>query len=557
MRCLAASLLLVCALTAVPSLAQGSASGNDPSAQVDEIFSRWNKPTSPGCALAVFKDGQIIYRRGYGMADLDHDVPIRPDTVFHVASMSKQFAAASILLLAQEGKLSLDDDVRKYVPESPNFGVPITLRHLIHHTSGMRDQWDLLILAGWRYSLDLITDEDVLSVFSQQRDLNFPPGSRYMYSNTGYTLLAQVVKRVSGKSFREFTEERIFQPLGMKSTHFRDDHAEIVKKIAYGYETGKGGAFKLSVTQFDTVGATSLLTTVEDMALWDENFYHPRVGGPDFTAQMLERFRLSNGEQIDYAMGLVVGKYRGLSTVDHAGSDAGYRSDMIRFPDQHFTVACLCNAAEAHPDQLTRKVADIYLAPMLAPPDPAPSAEAGVQIPESKLQEKVGLYWSADGDETIRLIVHEGKLCVAGRDDQLELVRIAEDRFRPPDSNRVFSFGIRQLQGTRTLTVGSPGGKPRNFEAVKPWDPGAYKLAAFAGSYRSEEIEPIYRIQVKSGKLVLHRLKFKDDPLDPVLHDLFTGDTGSLRFTRTKQGRISGFLLNNGRIRNFRFRKQP
>lgn len=557
MRWLAIFPLFTCSLTLIPCLARDNVAPDGPAEQVDELFARWDKPSSAGCALAVFRDGQIIYQRGYGMADLDHDIPIRPDTVFHVASMSKQFTAASILLLAGEGKLALDDDVRKYVPESPDFGVPVTLRHLIHHTSGVRDQWALLTLAGWRYSLDLITDEDILRVFSRQLNLNFPPGAKYMYSNTGYTLLAQVVKRISGKSFRQFTQERIFGPLGMKSTHFRDDHAEIVKNIAYGYEIGKDGSFKLSVTQFDTVGATSLLTTVEDLALWDNNFYHPRVGGPDFPSRMLERFRLTNGELIDYAMGLVVGKYRGLSTVDHAGADAGYRSDMIRFPDQHFTVACLCNAAESNPSQLTRKVADIFLVKALAPPEPEPSTKAVAHILESKLKENVGLYWNADGDEVIRIILEDGRLRVAGHKRSLELEQLGEGRFRLQDSSQVFQFGIKQPQGSKTLTVGSQDDKAVKYEAVKSLTPRASELVAYAGAYRSEEIEPLYRIQVENGKLVLRRLKFENDALEPVLHDLFTGDIGSLRFTRNKQRRVSGLLLNTNRIRNFRFRKQP
>ena len=308
------------------------------------------------------KEGHVIYKHGYGMANLDHNVTITPSTVFHVASMSKQFAAASIVLLAQQGKLSLDDDIRKHIPELPDFGSRITIRHLIHHTSGLRDQWNLLGLAGWRYSLDLITDEDVMSVVTSEKDLNFKPGEKHVYCNTGYTLMAIIVKRVSDMSFREFTTKNIFEPLGMMKTHFRDDHAEIVKNNAYGYEPEKGGSFRLSNTNFDTVGATSLHTTVEDLALWDENFYHPRVGGVSFLEQMLQRGRLDDGETLDYAFGLVLGKYKGLRTVDHAGGDAGYRSDMTRFPDQHFSAAVLCNSADTSPTSLVRKVADMFRA---------------------------------------------------------------------------------------------------------------------------------------------------------------------------------------------------
>src|SRR5690242_20564478 len=251
----------------VASTAHAQSLTPDVTKRVDGIFAKWDHHDSPGCALGVYRDGNVVYKHGYGMANLNDDVPITPSTVFHVASMSKQFTAASIVLLAQQGKLSLDDDVHKYIPELADFGAPITIRHLIHHTSGLRDQWELLELAGWRYSLDLITDDDVMSVISRQKSLNFKPGSRHLYCNTGYTLLAQIVKRVSGQSLREFTLSRTFRPLGMNNTHFRDDHAEIVKNQAYGYVRDRANSsFRLSVTNFDTVGATSLLTTVEDLA---------------------------------------------------------------------------------------------------------------------------------------------------------------------------------------------------------------------------------------------------------------------------------------------------
>jgi CubicO group peptidase (beta-lactamase class C family) len=282
--------------------------------------------------VSVIQNGSIVYERGYGVADLQHDAPISPTTVFHVASMSKKFTAAAILLLEQQGKLDLDEDIRRYLPEMPKFSGPITIRQLMHHTSGLRDQWDLLNLAGWRYSEHLITDDDIMSLLTRQKELNFKPGERELYSNSGYTVLGQIVKRTSGVTLREFTTKNIFEPLGMKNTHFRDDHTEIIKNNALGYEPAKDGeSFRQGNTQFDTVGATSLHTTVEDLALWDENFYKPRVGGPNFAAQMLERGKLNNGEQQDYASGLAIAKYKGLEMVHHGGTDAGYRADLVRF----------------------------------------------------------------------------------------------------------------------------------------------------------------------------------------------------------------------------------
>jgi CubicO group peptidase (beta-lactamase class C family) len=528
----------------------------DPSTQVDRLFARWDRTVSPGSALAVMKDGRIIYKRGYGMADLDHDVTITPATVFHVASVSKQFTAAAVLLLEQDGKLSIDDDVRKYVPELPDFGLRITLRHLLHHTSGLRDQWDLLGLAGWRYSLDLITDEDVLALMARQKDLNFKPGERHLYCNTGYTLLAQVVKRVSGQSLRDFTTARIFAPLGMKSTHFRDDHAEIVKGIAYGYAPA-GNTFKLSVTNFDTVGATSLLTTAEDLALWDENFFNPRVGGRELIERMLDRGKLNDGTTLDYACGLSVGKYKGLNIVDHGGSDAGYRSDLLRFPDQHFSVACLSNTPN-DPGSLARQVADIYLAKELKP-EPARPEVPTVKLTPEQLASKAGVYHNPDGDIIRRIVVQSqgGSLGIrqGATGPGVELKASSESRFRPVGQATEIRFEPLPAGGMRMIDAPDSGAKPAVYTRAEEFKPAAAQLAEYAGEYRSDEIEPVYRMIVRDGKLFLERLKSAPALLEPAIKDVFTGSSANIRFVRDARGRVSGFLLNRSRVLNFRFRK--
>jgi CubicO group peptidase (beta-lactamase class C family) len=400
---------------------------------VDKVFAQWDNTRSPGCALAAIKGGRMVYERGFGMADLDHDIRITPSTVFDVGSISKQFTAAAVFLLAQEGKLSLDDNVRKYVPEVPDFGQRITLRHLIHHTSGLRDQIEMLELAGWRYPLDLVTNNDVLEMVSHQKELNFSPGEKHLYSNTGYTLLANVVSRVSGQSFRQFTAARIFVPLGMNSTHFREDHAEIVKNQAYGYEP-KGETFRLSVPNVDIVGATSLLTSVQDLALWDRNFYEFRVGGKALVDQLLQRGELNNGEQLQYAFGLELGKYRGLPTVEHSGADGGYRADMLRFPEQHFSVVCLCNVP-AQPMQLARRVADIYLADELK--EPAPERQPPkplikqMQLAPEKLSEYIGIYTSDEMEALWRIVVQGGNLVLKRlKSSPAPIALVGPDEFR-------------------------------------------------------------------------------------------------------------------------------
>jgi CubicO group peptidase (beta-lactamase class C family) len=535
----------------------------DVAATVDKVFGQWDKPGSPGCALGVYKDGQIVYKHGYGMANLNDDIPITPATVFHVASMSKQFTAASILLLAQQGKLSLDDDVHKYVPELPDFGEKITLRHLMHHTSGLRDQWSLLDLAGWRYSQDLITDDDVMSVVTRQRELNFKPGDKYMYSNTGFTLLAIIVKRVSGMSFREFTTKNIFEPLGMTHTHFRDDHEEVIKHDALGYEQdGKDKPFRMNLTNFDTAGATSLHTTVEDLQLWDENFYHPRVGGAAFIQQMLQRDKLNSGELQDYASGLAIGTYRGLPTVGHSGADAGYRSDMARFPEQHFSVTVLCNSAETNPSALVHQVTDILLAKdfKAATSTTTNSSTTTVVAPltAEQMAAIAGTYWNRKNDEFATVQIKDSKLQMdVGVNDLHPLKQFAPAHFHVADvpwGNDIDLHFIAADAGKpRGLEQSFGGDKPEFYESVAAYDPTAAELAGYAGAYMSEEIDPTYRIDLRNGKLTLLRIRQKPDTLRPAMQDVFVGEIGTVRFTRDANKRITGFILDAGRIQNLRF----
>ncbi len=547
-------LLAVLALVPATLLAQQPKPQPPIETKVDAIFARMNTTTSPGCALAVMREGRIVYSRGYGMANLDHDVVISPSTVFHVASVSKEFTAAAIVLLAQDGKLSLDDNVRKYVPELPDFGVPITIRHLLHHTSGLRDQWDLLGLAGWRYSLDLITDDDVLQVMARQKDLNFRPGERHLYCNTGYTLLATIVARASGRSLRAFADERIFKPLGMTRTHFRQDHAEIIKGQAYGYVPA-GNTFRLSVTNFDTAGATSLHTTVEDMARWDRNFYDAQIGGPTFVDQMTTRGVLNSGEKLAYALGLQHGTYRGLATIGHGGSDAGYRADFLRFPGEKLSIACLCNLSTANPSALTRQVADIYLAEKLGPPDTPPALPPAIKVSEEQLARVAGVYWNREQDAFRKFFVKDGMLRMGFDGPGTPLTPTAPGRFAISPAE--FSFDAPASGPARlTETPRAGSGKPTPFDAVEPFAPSPADLAQYAGVYRSEEVEPIYRIVIEDGKLVLRRLKLEATTLEPLMRDVFTIPPGRIRFVRDTKGRVSGLAISTGRVLNLRFTKQ-
>jgi CubicO group peptidase (beta-lactamase class C family) len=345
-----------------PLLAQA-----DPSpAEIDAIFAEWDRDDSPGCALGVYRDGEIVYEAGYGMANLDWGIPIEPSTVFYVGSVSKQFTAASIALLVRGGQLDLDDDVRDYIPELPVYDPPVTIDRLLHHTSGMPDMYRAMDAAGMNI-YDPIDADEAISVLASQ-PLDFTPGERYSYSNGGYFLLAQVVERVSGMSFTDFTRENIFEPLGMSHTHFHSDPGHVIQRRAMSYERDDSGEIRQNyVSTFAFVGQGGLYTTVGDLIEWDRNFYENRVGGAGFTELQETRGQLNDGSTIPYALGLMHGEYRGAKFVGHTGGMMGFRAVLERYPEHHFSVATLCNQSQIDPARLARRVTDLYLGDVLDP----------------------------------------------------------------------------------------------------------------------------------------------------------------------------------------------
>ena len=386
-------------------------------AKVDQLFAEWDKPNSAGAALAVTRDGKIIYEQGYGTANLEYDIPITPTTIFDIASVSKQFAAFAIATLSHDGRLSLDDDIRVHLPDVPDFGSTITIRHLLHHTSGLRDWVQSLVIAGGAMD-DVISFKHILKMVRHQKALNFEPGEAYLYSNTGYNLLAEIVETVTGDSFREWTDTNIFKPLAMTNTHFHDDHQMILKNRAYSYQVVENDPFKHAINNTTALGSSSLYSTVEDLAKWMLNFDNTRIGEQTVIDQMHQRGVLNNGEQISYAFGLNIGEYRTLKTVDHSGSWRGFRSHLIRFPDQKFGVVILCNLDTFNPLRLAEKVADIYLADVLAPieaSEPKKAAEPAEDIkfepltPE-QLIEFEGDYYTEELDTTYCIRVHRDQL---------------------------------------------------------------------------------------------------------------------------------------------------
>jgi CubicO group peptidase (beta-lactamase class C family) len=435
--------------------------------RIDSIYADLDRPGHPGCAVAVVRDGRIIAEKGYGLAHLEHDVPITPTTVFYAGSVSKQFTAAAIARAARDGKLSLDDDVRKWIPELPDLGQRITIRHLVHHTSGIRDYLALRSLAG-EPADGVFGDDDVYAILARQRALNFPPGERYLYSNSGYWLMGQIIERATGLTLRQYTDSVFFRPLGMTQTYFRDDHAEVAKGRAQAYAPVGNGRWAISMPNFDVVGAGGLHTTVRDLAKWDAMFYATDPETAEFVRGLHQRGVLNSGDTISYAFGLTVGEYRGLRRVEHGGSYGGYRAHLLRFPDQRFSVLQLCNAANANPDGRSLRVAEAFLGDAFTEPQPrrvanAPSRrdQPTIRLSPSEIAALAGRYASPELGAEVTLMVRGDSLIVRRRGQELPVRPTGKDEFLAPgmgtmhvvrdSSGRVTGFSVGAGRATGIL----------------------------------------------------------------------------------------------------------
>ena len=454
------------------------------SARVDAVFADYASANGPGCSVGVVRDGRLIHAAGYGTANLDHGIPNGPATIYRIASVSKQFTAGAVALLALRGEVDLDAPVRRYIPEFPDYADPPTVRHLIHHTSGVRDYLGLFTLAGNR-SEDFITNQDILDAIHRQRELNFPPGSEYLYSNSGYVLLAEIVAEVSGQSLREFARAEFFEPLGMPRTHFHDDHNEVVRDRATGYSPTDDG-FRINMTTLDVVGDGGIYTSVEEWPAWDRNLTEGTVGGPEWVALMHERGVLTSGDTIPYAFGLSHGEHRGLATVRHSGSWVGYRTGMSRYPDAGYSFVALCNRSRIDPMALIASTAEIFLEDAMDPPedvaegdeeaaeeetteeaatgDDAPDAPPDRDIPNRTRY--AGSFYSPELDATYR-IEEEGSAGLTlhvGRRDPVPLEAEADGQLTTEDGP---TFRFSELVGGRYQAMIVDAGRVRNLRFAR------------------------------------------------------------------------------------------
>lgn len=509
--------------------------------KADHVFAGYDKPESPGCALGVVRDGEFIYKRGYGAASLELGVPVTPESVFYMGSVSKQFTAASVVLAAEQGFLSLDDDVHKYIPELPNYGKPITLRLMLHHTSGLRDIFSLLLLAG-RNAEDIHPTDELLDLVARQKQLNFSPGDEFLYSNSNYFLMSVIIRRATGKPLSQFAQENIFKPLGMSHTRFYDDRTLVFAGRIPAYEPRRGGGFQVGwSTNFDKVGDGGLLSSVDDLLLWDRNFYDNKLGKGTLLKELQTRGVLNSGHQIEYALGLVITNYRGLPVVAHSGALFGYRTALLRFPNQKFSVICLCNLATSNPVQGAEKVADLYLANQLSPEPAAPA----IKVDPHPV---AGWYRDLNSHSVLQVNASDADLEAFGQHFK---ARDPSHFVGPEDAEMAFE---RRASGVTRLTLSFRDTLPQILETYEPLKASEEALAQYIGEYTSAEVEATYRIFVKDNKLTLAVNWQEPFALQPTVRDEFQGPIGTaIVFRRDAKGQITGFDAFAGRVREIFF----
>jgi CubicO group peptidase (beta-lactamase class C family) len=523
------------------------------SAKMDAIFSAYDNKTGAGLAAGIVQNGKVIFKKGYGLANMEYDLPNTSSSVFDIASVSKQFAGLAISTLVQEGKIALSDDIHKYLPEVPDFGKTITIQHLVHHTSGLRDWPEGLNTAGWRWD-EVFSFEDILRMVKRQRELDFEPGEKYSYSNTGYNLLALIVERVSGKSFREWTDANIFAPLQMSHSHFLDDHSTLIKNMAYSYYK-RNGEYHKNMTGLTALGSSSLFTTVDDLCKWVVHFDEQVSAKNPIYLRMLEDGILNNGEKVRYAFGLALGDMNGLKTVSHTGGWAGYRTVIMNFPDEKLSIILLGNVADFNSYGSATEVAKYLLKGKIKANEI--KIDKSKELPTVAFNEVVakkqaGVYKFGDG-WFVTLSIENGALMTQAT---------GEDKFATlPKSDSVIWIDAYNSSMTFITDKGGVVTALRYRNQVRPKvvpiQPDLSKMNTYAGTYYSEELGAEYKIDYVNNKLAMHHMRLGDFDIQPDVAeaDVFTSRMGTLKFY-SENGKVAGFRLSRGRVKNLKFERR-
>lgn len=512
---------------------------------LDKLVAKYEGQVGPGVEVLVVQDGKELYRRSAGMANVEYKIPITPDSVFHIASVSKQFTAYAVCLLEQEGKLKWEDDVHKYLPELPDYGAKITLRNLATHTSGVRDFYDLSSMVGFTES-DVSSNDQILRLLFQQKHLNFKPGTKFEYGNTSFTLLGEVVARVAKKPLAEFLDERIFTPLGMNHTLVVNDPELLIPNRAYSYYVLGGVLYKRLLGPMN-VGSTGINSTADDLVRWSQNFESPKVGDEQTVKRMAEQVTLADGTRLGYALGQEFKTYRGLKIAFHGGGDAGYRSYLIRVPDKKLTIVVLSNSREFFPHDLAYGALDAF-----AFGGPAPQKPLTKFKPEL-LKRFEGTYEIFPGF-LVHLIADQGKLFLQyhGDSKRMELPRTGDSEFDYPIySHSKFIFGSKTFRWRLfDMTYSATRIK------LKPYDPLKVNLKELVGTYYSPELKDEYTLHLVKGQLIASHRRNGDILLTPIQPDWLQGSSdyfAKVIPVRNSAGKITGIKVSAQRVLDVHF----
>lgn len=526
--------------------------------KINALFAQWDNVNSPGCVVGIVRNDSLIFAKGYGIANLEYAVPNTPQTIYHMASISKQFTAYAVLLLAKEGRLQLDDDIRKYLIWFPDLKKKVTIRNLLNHTSGIRDQWQLLAIAGTRLN-DVITQDHIVKILSRQQTLNFDPGEQYSYSNSGFTLLAEIVRTITGKSLRQFSDSVLFKPLGMNNTNFHDNSDEIVKNRSYSYQKSDSNQYSNSILSYSNAGATSLFTNIGDMSKWIMNFYDPKVGDKNDIALLTQKGKLNNGKELDYASGIVSNTWKGWRQFSHSGGDAGYRTYMTVFPDLKMGFVVCSNVGDFNPSAKTYQMAGFFIKDTTNQKTTI-KAEKGDSTStlikdELSIKKYLGEYIGNDGN-TCSLEIKKSRLYFRNYREEKLLVRESENTFSEFNASDIkFSFKIQS--GDTIVEIATPDTK-YHFEKCTKASMSDKLLQTYAGIYYCPELDCRYGLVLKNHQLFLTNTKYSDTPVTFFGSEHLRSDfwwMNHLLIQRNQSNRITGFEVNSGRIMHLKFNK--
>ena len=523
---------------------------------VDNLFKKWNNSSSPGAAIGIIQNGELLYSKGYGLANLDHNISNSPQTAFSIGSNSKQFTAASIVLLSQRGKLDLNQALSSFYPEFPEYAKTITIKNLLYHTSGLRDYAQITYLSGLRPD-DYYNDDDILKWIKNQKQLNFSPGEKHLYCNSGYWLLGQIVEKVSGMSLADFAQKEIFEPLGMANTHFLDNNTMIIKKRASGYSPSRSGGFRNILSTLEHTGDRGIYTTVEDMKKWDDEFYSQKTLKDNFWELMTTQGILNNGNIIDYAFGIEIKNHKGLKTIDHGGRVPGFWSNIIRFPEQNFSVIIFTNTADANATPLGYQIADIFLGDKYKEPKSVKSKREITikKLPNKTLNKYVGSYWNAKDSYSRKIVFKNDTLRYERSPRSMNsLIPVNKNEFKmlnTPPGAEVF---VRFQQENKMVFIENG----IEVGVFKTYTPAAFSLddlQLFSGNYYSEEINAYYEFKVIKDRIMLFINKRETVPLRPVMDDLFSSPMGIYEFKRNSKNKVETFNVSTPRVKGLTFTK--